>query len=319
MTQDPTLRLQAPLQAYDSMSHAVVVTDAEGAIVSVNAAYCRVTGWRLEEVLGHSLQDLAATGQQAAQQANNATEAMWNALLTRGHWQGELWHRRKGGESHPEFLTVDALSAEDGATTGATTGFVAVFADPGERAQNEARQSYLAFHDALTELPNQTLFHDRLERAVSVARRKGGQIGVQIVDLDGFREINDSFGQEAGDLLLQAAAKRITDCLRESDTVARLDHDRFGVILPVLEGAKGAREAAQRILAALCRPIYLAGDEISLGASIGIALLPGDGVTADELAANAELAMAEVKRQGKRAFAFCEDVGPQAGKRRAAV
>ena len=308
MTQDLTL----PLQAYDSMSHAVMVTDAEGAIVSVNAAYCRVTGWRPEQVRGRSLQDLAATGQQA----DDGAEAMWNALLTRGHWQGELWHRRKSGASHPEFLTVDALRAEDGATT---TGFVAVFADPGERAQHEARQSYLAFHDALTELPNQVLFHDRLERAVSIARRKGGQIGVQVVDLDGFREINDSFGPEAGDLLLQAAAKRITDCLRESDTVARLDNDRFGVILPVLEGAKGAREAAQRILAALCRPIYLAGDEISLGASIGIALLPGDGVTADELAGNAELAMVEVKRRGKRAFAFCADVGPQAGKRRAAV
>ena len=307
MTQDPTL----PAQALDSMSHAVMVIDAEGAIVSVNAAYCRTTGWRPEEVLGQSLQDLATTGQQEAV----ATEAIWNALLTRGHWQGELWHRRKTGESHPEFLTVDALGTE----AGVTTGFVAVFADPGERAQNEVRQSYLAFHDALTELPNQTLFHDRLERAVSIARRKGGQIGIQIIGLDGFREINNSFGQEAGDLLLQAAAKRIADSLRESDTVARLANDRFGVILPVIEGAKGAREAAQRILAALCRPIYLAGDEISLSASIGIALLPGDGVTANELARSAELAMAEVKRQGKRAFAFCEDVGPQAGRHRAAV
>ncbi len=156
MTQDPTLLLQA----FDSMSHAVMVTDAEGAIISVNAAYCRITGWRLEEVQGQGLQDLAATGQQAA----DATEAMWNALLTQGHWQGELWHRRKSGESHPEFLTVDALRAEDGGATGATTGFVAVFAEPGERAQNEARQSYLAFHDALTELPNQVLFHDRAFR-----------------------------------------------------------------------------------------------------------------------------------------------------------
>jgi len=307
MTQKPS----RPAQVIDSMSHAVLVTDAEGAIVSVNAAYCRVTGWRPEQILGQSLQDLAATGQQET----DATEAMWNALLTQRHWQGELWHRRKSGENHPEFLTVDALGAEDGATT----GFVVVFADPGERAQNETRQSYLAFHDALTELPNQILFHDRLERAVSISRRKGGQIGVQIVDLDGFREINDSFGQEAGDLLLQAAANRIKDCLRESDTVARLDNDRFGVILPVLDSARGAREAAQRILAALCRPIYLAGDEISLGASIGIALLPGDGVSADQLVRSAELAMAEVKRQGKRAFAFCEDVGPQAEKRRAAV
>jgi diguanylate cyclase (GGDEF)-like protein/PAS domain S-box-containing protein len=307
MTQDPFL----PAQAFDGMSHAVVMTDAEGAVVSVNPAFCRITGWRPEDVLGQSLQDLAAGGQQAVEVA----EIMWNALLTQGHWQGELWHRRKSGESQPDFLTIDALRSEDGGTA----GFVAVFADPAERRRSDARTSYLAFHDALTELPNQTLFQDRLDRAVSIARRKGGQIAVQIVDLDGFRAINDSFGHEAGDLLLQAAAKRIKDCLRESDTVARLDNNRFGVILPVLEGAKGAREAAQRILAAMCRPIYLAGDEISLGASIGIALFPSDGVTAVELAGNAESTMAEVKRRGKRAFAFCEDAGPSAGEHRAAV
>ena len=306
MTQDPT----HPARVLENMSHAVMVIDSEGAIVSVNPAYTRVTGWRAEEVLGQGLQDLAASGRQAA----GAAEAMWNAVLSQGHWQGELWHRRKSGESHPEFLTVDALRAGDGAVT----GFIAVFADPGTPARNQARQSYLAFHDALTGLPNQTLFDDRLERAVSVARRKGGQIGIQIVDLDGFGEINHSFGREAGDLLLQAAAKRIQGALHESDTVARLSNDRFGVILPVLEGAKGAGAAAQRILAALCRPIYLAGDEISLGASIGIALLPGDGVTASKLADNAELAMAEVKRQGKRAFAFCEDVSSRAEARRVA-
>lgn len=306
MFQDPT----HSLQVLENMSHAVVVTDSEGAIVSVNPAYCRVTGWRAEEILGQVLQDLATAGQQEP----GAAEAMWNAVLSQGHWQGELWHRRKSGESHPEFLTVDALRAGNGAAT----GFIAVFADPAKQVRNQARESYLAFHDALTGLPNQTLFDDRLERAISVTRRKGGQIGIQIVDLDGFGEINDSFGQEAGDLLLQAAAKRIKEALHESDTVARLENDRFGIILPVLEGAKGAREAAQRILAALCRPIYLAGDKISLGASIGIALLPGDGVTASKLAGNAELAVAEVKRQGKRAFAFCEDVNPRAEARRAA-
>ena len=306
MTQDPTF----PIQAYDGMSHAVVVTDAEGAIRSVNPAFSRITGWPADEILGQGLQDLFSDHRDVA-----AVEGMWNALLTQGHWQGELWNRRKSGETYPDFLTIDALRAEDGGTA----GFVAVFSDLAERADSEERLSYLAFHDALTELPNHDLFRDRLERAVSVARRKGGQIGVQVVDLDGFREINDSFGHEAGDLLLQAAAKRIKDCLRESDTVARLDNNRFGIILPVLDGAKGAREAAQRILAALCRPIYLAGDEISLGASIGIALFPSDGVTASELAGNAELTMAEVKRRGKRAFAFCKDAGPSTEKRRAAV
>ena len=121
MTQDPT----HSAHVLENMSHAVMVTDSEGAIVSVNPAYCRVTGWRAEEVLGQGLQDLAASGQQAP----GAAEAMWNAVLSQGHWQGELWHRRKSGESHPEFLTVDALRAGDGAAT----GFIAVFADPAKQ------------------------------------------------------------------------------------------------------------------------------------------------------------------------------------------
>jgi diguanylate cyclase (GGDEF)-like protein len=252
-------------------------------------------------------------------------EAMWNALLTRGRWQGELWNRRKSGEVYPEFLTVEALrsagsgSAGGGSEAGGITHFVAVFSDLTERKEHEQRLSYLAYHDELTGLANRTLFLDRLERAVSIARRKGGLVAVQAIDLDGFKAINETFGHEAGDLLLKAAANRVKECLRESDTVARLEGDGFGVILPVLDGAKGAREAAQRILAALCRPVFLAGDEISLGASIGIALFPSDAVSAAELAKNAELTMAEVKKRGKRAFAFCEDAAPGTSERRKAV
>ncbi len=311
MTHDESLLTQA----YDAMSCAVMITDAQGTIVSVNRAFSRITGWAGHEVIGQS-PSMLASGRQDA----DFFEAMWNALLTHGRWQGELWNRRKSGEMYPEFLTVEAIRAEgDGPEAGDTTHFVAVFSDLTERKEHEQRLSYLAYHDELTGLANRTLFLDRLERAVSIARRKGGLVAVQAIDLDGFKAINETFGHEAGDLLLQAAAKRIKECLRESDTVARLEGDGFGVILPVLDGAKGAREAAQRILAALCRPVFLAGDEISLGASIGIALFPADGVGAAELAKNAEITMAEVKKRGKRAFAFCEDAAPGASERRKAV
>ena len=311
MTHDASLLTQA----YDAMSCAVMITDAQGTIVSVNRAFSRVTGWAAHEVIGQTPRVLASERQDA-----DFFEAMWNALLTRGRWQGELWNRRKSGEVYPEFLTVEALrSAGGGSEGGGITHFVAVFSDLTERKEHEQRLSYLAYHDELTGLPNRTLFLDRLERAVSIARRKGGLVAVLAIDLDGFKAINETFGHEAGDLLLKAAAKRVKECLRESDTVARLEGDGFGVILPVLDGAKGAREAAQRILAALCRPVFLAGDEISLGASIGIALFPSDGVGAAELAKNAELTMAEVKKRGKRAFAFCEDAGPGTSERRQAV
>ncbi len=321
MTHDASLLTQA----YDAMSCAVMITDAQGTIVSVNRAFSRVTGWAAHEVIGQTPRMLASGRQDA-----DFFEAMWNALLTRGRWQGELWNRRKSGEVYPEFLTVDALRSADGGSAGGgsagggsagggITHFVAVFSDLTERKEYEQRLSYLAYHDELTGLANRTLFLDRLERAVSIARRKSGLVAVQAIDLDGFKAINETFGHEAGDLLLEAAAKRIKECLRESDTVARLEGDGFGVILPVLDGAKGAREAAQRILAALCRPVFLAGDEISLGASIGIALFPSDGVGAAELAKNAELTMAEVKKRGKRAFAFYADAAPGTGERRQAV
>ncbi len=306
MTHDASLLTQA----YDAMSCAVMITDAEGTIVSVNRSFSRVSGWAAHEVIGQTPRVLASGRQDA-----DFFEAMWNALLTRGHWQGELWNRRKSGEVYPEFLTVDALRSAGGGIT----HFVTVFSDLTERKEHEQRLSYLAYNDELTGLANRTLFLDRLERAVSIARRKGGLVAVQAIDLDSFKAINETFGHEAGDLLLKAAAKRVKECLRESDTVARLEGDGFGVILPVLDGAKGAREAARRILAALCRPVFLAGDEISLGASIGIALFPSDGVGAAELAKNAELTMAEVKKRGKRAFAFCEDAAPGTSERRQAV
>ncbi|MCH8037452.1 MAG: diguanylate cyclase [Proteobacteria bacterium] len=305
MTHDASLLTQA----YDAMPCAVMITDAQGIIVSVNRAFSRVTGWAADEVIGQTPRMLASGRQDA-----DFFEAMWSALLTQGCWQGELWNRRKSGEVYPEFLSVEALRKTDGGIT----HFVAVFSDLTERKEREQRLSYLAYHDELTGLANRTLFLDRLDSAVSIARRKGGLVAVQAINLDGFKAINETFGLEAGDLLLKAAAKRVKECLRESDTVARLEGDGFGVILPVLDGAKGAREAAQRILAALCRPVFLAGDEISLGASIGIALFPADGVSAAELAKNAELTMAEVKKRGKRAFAFYEDAAPGASKRRQA-
>ena len=321
MTHDASLLTQASA----AMSCAVMITDAQGTIVSVNRAFSRVTGWAAHEVIGQTPRMLASGRQDA-----DFFEAMWNALLTRGRWQGELWNRRKSGEVYPEFLTVDALRSADGGSAGGgsagggsagggITHFVAVFSDLTERKEREQRLSYLAYHDELTGLANRTLFLDRLESAVSIARRKGGLVAVQAIDLDDFKAINETFGHEAGDLLLKAAAKRVKECLRESDTVARLGGDRFGVILPVLDGAKGGREAAQRILAALCRPVFLAGDEISLGASIGIALFPSDAVSAAELAKNAELTMAEVKKRGKRAFAFCADAAPGTSERRQAV
>lgn len=291
---------QVAVRAFEATSHAMMITDAAGTIRAVNHAFTAATGWTADEAIGRTPRILASGRQDA-----DFYEAMWSALLSEGHWQGELWNRRKSGELYPECLTIDALRAQDGRIS----HFVAVFSDIDERRAREARLSHLAYHDELTGLPNRTLFLDRLDRTVALARRRGGRIALALVDLDGFKAVNERFGHQAGDLLLKSVAERVKACLRECDTVARFGGDEFAVVLPAVDGAKGAREAAARIRAALARPVYLAGDEIALGASMGLGLFPVDGVAANDLVKAAELALYAVKRRGKGGVAFYGETG----------
>jgi len=293
-----TANLDLLSRALDATSYAMMVTAADGTIVHVNRAFTQVTGWSPEEAVGRT-PSLLGSGRQDV----DFYEAMWQSMRQKGQWQGEIWNRRKDGEAFLEFLTVDAV--RDGADK--ITHFVAVFSELGERILREQRISYLAYHDDLTGLPNRTLFMDRLERAVSLARRKGAQLAVLMLDLDGFKAVNDTFGHEAGDLLLKAVSNRLKDCLRESDTVSRLGGDEFAVLLPVVEGAKGAMQTAQRMLATLRRPVILAGEEISIGASLGVALMSSPTSAAGDLLKQADRATYRVKRGGKGDIAFFED------------
>ncbi len=286
------------LQAFQATSLAAMVTDRDGRILAVNAAFTALTGWPAEEALGHS-PSILSSGRQDA----DFYESMWAALETEGHWRGELWNRRKGGEVFPEHLTIDAVRD----ASGVITHYVGIFADISERKQREARLNFLAFHDPLTGLPNRSLCEDRVERAIALARRRAGQIGILMIDLDGFKKVNDSLGHDCGDLILKAAGERLRACLRDSDTVARWGGDEFVVLLPTVDSAAGVRESGMRMFKALRRPYVLAGDEIKLGGSIGAALFPCDGEDAEEIFACADRAMYEVKRTGKGGFAHFGD------------
>jgi diguanylate cyclase (GGDEF)-like protein/PAS domain S-box-containing protein len=299
-----------PSAAFEATSYAVMISDAEGTIVSVNPAFTEVTGWTAEEAVGQTPRILSSGRQDA-----DFYEAMWRALKTGGHWEGELWNRRKSGEVYPEHLTIDAVHGPDGAIT----HYVAVFSDIENRKLRERRLSYLAFHDELTSLPNRTLFMDRLERAVAMARRRGTQLAVLMLDLDGFKDVNDKFGHEAGDLLLKGVAGRLKACLRDADTLSRLGGDEFAVLLPMIDGAASAREVASRLLVLLRRPFLMAGDELSVSASIGVALFPGDGESPEEIMNCADQAMYGVKRAGKGGFAMYGEFEPPAQRRRRAV
>ena len=297
------------MKAFEATSCAVTITDTEARIVAVNSAFTKITGWSSEEAIGQTPSLL-----QSGRHDSEFYQKMWHDLLTRGQWEGEIWNRRKNGEVYPEHLSINAIHSD----AGEVTNFIAVFSDIAERKQLEEQLSQLAYNDPLTGLPNRRLFFDRLDRALSLMRRQGGLLAVIVLDLDGFKAVNDCHGHNAGDCILKDVGGRLVDALRDSDTVVRLGGDEFGVILPVVDTKKGTTQAAERILGCFHQPFQVADHSIVIGTSIGIALCPQDGRFGDELVENADLAMYWVKNRGKHGFAFYSDVATPCGPQRRA-
>ncbi|MFA6053431.1 MAG: PAS domain S-box protein, partial [Methylobacter sp.] len=207
--------------AFESQE-ATIITDKNQVILRVNQAFVRVTGYSVEEAIGKT-PALLKSGRQDAQ----FYRAMWESLSQDGHWQGEIWNRRKDGEVYPEWLSITAVTDEDGQVT----NYVASFSDITERKTAENEIQNLAFYDPLTQLPNRRLLQERLKHGIDVVRREGKQLALLMLDLDRFKAVNDSLGHQAGDVLLQQVAERITGRLRDVDMVARLGGDEFIVLL----------------------------------------------------------------------------------------
>jgi len=208
----------------------------------------------------------------------------------RGRWRGEAAGRRRDGSIFPQEISLTAI--EGG-------GMVCVVRDITERTYAEEQIKHLAYHDALTGLPNRLLFKDRLTVALSHAQRDKTRLAVLFLDLDRFKVINDSLGHNIGDQLLQSVANRIQNGLRDSDTVARLGGDEFTLLLPHLSRSDDAAPIAQKLLEALRQPFLLEGREFLITTSIGISLFPEDGTDAETLIKNADTAMYQAKEQGR--------------------
>ncbi|MFZ5775143.1 MAG: EAL domain-containing protein [Thermodesulfobacteriota bacterium] len=296
--QDITLLKQSEQQlalaarVFDCSIEGITITDAKGVIQSVNQAFTHITGYSPEEAVGQRPSILKSDRHDAA-----FYKTMWETLLAKGRWEGEIWNRKKNGEVYPEWLTITAITDD----FGQLTHHVAVFHDMSEIRGIEEQLHFQSNHDALTSLPNRTLLLDRLGVAIGHAHPQTKLVAVLAIDLDNFKHINDSLGHTVGDVLLQQVATRLKSCVSADSTVARLGGDDFAILLDPTTESEAVR-VAQNIIAAFSSPFNLAIYETVVTVSIGISCFPNDGADADSLLKNAELAMYRAKAQGKNTY-----------------
>lgn len=269
---------------------AILVTDLEGKLLSVNPAFTRITGYSSVEAIGQTPDFL-----RSSHHDEEFYSTMWRALHEKGEWEGEVWNRRKNGEVFPCIARMSAIRNPNGTIM----RFVSVFTDISERKEYEEKLTHMAYFDALTCLPNRVLFMDRLRQSISLATRNQEKVAVLFIDLDGFKEVNDTLGHDTGDLLLQGVAHRLLDSVRNSDTVSRLSGDEFVIILQSVTSLPTVEQVASKILDRLQQPFSLNEHEAQISASIGIAISPDDDNQAESLLKKADEAMYEAKRQGK--------------------
>lgn len=286
------LRLAASV--FTHAREGIVITDSEVNIVDVNRAFTNITGYTKEEVLGKNPRILNSGRQDEAFYA-----AMWQDLRTKGHWYGELWNRRKLGEVYPESLTISAVRDE----RGETRNYIALFSDITLIKEQQRLLKHIAHYDALTNLPNRLLLADRLQQAMSQARRRGNLLAVVYLDLDGFKAVNDSFDHKVGDQLLVALGRSMSDALREGDTLARLGGDEFVAVLVDLPDAESAFPVLQRLLGAAAQPVPVGELSLQVSASIGVSFWPQtDAVDPDQLIRQADQAMYQAKQAGRNRY-----------------
>lgn len=277
-------------QAIDAIGEAIVITSPAGIIEYVNPAFTEISGYSQSEAVGKTPSVLNSGIQIRAFYAH-----LWATILSGATWQGELVNRRKNGTYFHDSVTISPVKNQDGVIQ----HFIAVHHDISKQKILEQELSQLAHFDRLTCLPNRALFLDRLDRAMSESRRDHSRFSVFFVDLDGFKSINDQYGHAVGDMVLEITAKRLMTCIRESDTVARFGGDEFAFLLRSVSQPDAIATVGQKIIQAVAQPILSNDITYHVGASIGIAVFPDDGVDTESLLRNADTAMYAAKKQGK--------------------
>lgn len=280
---------------FQNASEAMAVTEPDGTIITVNPAFTEVTGYTPEEIIGKNANILNSGRQTAA-----FYEAMWHSINTTGHWQGDIWDKRKNGEIYAKRLTINTIFDKNQTPHRR----VALFDDITKKKETEELIWQYANFDPLTGLPNRRMLNDRLEQEILKAHRAGQPLALLFLDLDHFKEVNDTLGHEAGDQLIKEAAERLKSCVRESDTVARLGGDEFTIILSDLDAFGNVERVALDILQKIAEPFHLGIETAYVSASIGITMYPEDGKSREELLRNADQAMYAAKQLGRNRYSY---------------
>ncbi len=288
-----TEELRIKSAAIENTLEGVLITRVDGTICFVNAAFEKTTGYSLQKVVGKNPNIL-----HSGKHTSSFYQDMWQAITHNGHWRGEIWNRRANGEIYPEWMSISTVF--DASKKPAY--YVGVFSDITTEENMRQRLHKLAYYDGVTDLPNRHLFMDRLGQAIADARRNHRKLALLFIDLDRFKNINDTLGHSTGDLLLIEVSRRIAANLREVDTVARMGGDEFMILLSNITGDKDSLLIANKLLGAMADPFDLEGRQYHISASIGISHFPADGAEAEDIIRHADIAMYQAKAQGRNTY-----------------
>ena len=294
-------RLNLYSMVFEYTSDAIMITDTENNIIAVNPAFTKITGYSPEEAIGKNPRILSS-----GQQSPEFYKELFDSLKASDQWQGEIWNRRKDGELYGEWLTISRVRNKQGQIN----NHIAIFSDITRRKRMAERNEYLAHHDALTGLGNRLLLEDRIKSALLQARRDHKLTAVLYLDLDRFKQINDTLGHDIGDVLLREVAKRLSACVRGVDSVLRLGGDEF-VLVQNIRDENDVRLLANKALAALAKPFMIEKHQLDISCSIGICIASSDKAEPLSLINNADRAMYQAKHQGGNCYQFyAENVTP---------
>ncbi|NQY26595.1 MAG: EAL domain-containing protein [Piscirickettsiaceae bacterium] len=286
-------KLKLLARVFSDTHEGITITDADLNIVDVNPAFSEITGYSREEVMGKNARML-----NSGKQSPEFYQTMWQQIHENGHWHGEVWNRKKEGEVYAELLTISVLKDEHDDIV----NYVGVFTDITSSKRQQEQLNLMAHYDVLTGLPNRALFVDRFNQSIAHSKRTERSLAICFLDLDNFKPINDNFGHEVGDKLLIEVAKRITDNIREEDTVSRQGGDEFAILLNDIESFSQCEQTLQRIHHALAQPYIINEYPHKITASTGVTLYPHNDGDIDTLLRHADQAMYQAKLEGKHRY-----------------